>query len=97
MAVGVGDILISLLVAGLFSIFVAGAALSRKGEFAGGTAGGLIGGHVALLIATAVVLWVFYKDMLLANILTIQIVLTCLALFLALSAVQIAYIQQISA
>ncbi len=97
MAVGVGDVIISLLVAGLFSIFVAGAALSRKGEFVGGTAGGLIGGHVALLVATAVVLWVFYKDMLRANIYTIQIVLTCLALFFAICAVQIAYIQQIAA
>ncbi len=84
-------------VAGMFGVFVSSAVLSAKGAFVGGTAGGLIAAMgVLMLLFIILILWLL-KTALGAHIYIFQIVATCLALFFALSAVQIAYIQQIAA
>ncbi len=82
-------------VAGMFGVFVASASLGSKGAFVGGTAGGLISATVVLLLLFCILTLWLLKTAIGAQIYIYQSIATCLAMFFALSAVQIAYIQQV--
>jgi hypothetical protein len=83
-------------VAGMFSVFVASAVLAGKGAFIGGTAGGLFAATLILFLVFAIMTLWLLKTSLGAHIYIAQTVGTCIALFFALSAAQITYIQQIA-